>query len=78
MKANAYAVNLIFSTQSNERNEIGSRYIRTPYSHCDFPAGQMFCSHMLGFVGILRIIQDKMLLSYIAALSLFPESIKAP
>ena len=56
MKANAYAVNLIFSTQSNERNEIGSRYIRTPYYHCDCPAGQMFCSHMLGFVGILRII----------------------
>lgn len=64
MKANAYAVNLIFSAHSDERNEIGSRYIRTPYSHCDCPAGQMFCSHMLGFLGILRIIQEKVLLSY--------------
>ena len=37
----------------------------------------MFCSHMLGFVGILRIFQEKILLSYTAALSLFPESVKA-
>ena len=77
MKTNAYAVNLIFSTHSEERNEIGSRYIRTPYSHCDCPAGQMFCSHMLGFLGILRIIQQKVLLSYGALSASFPESVKA-
>ena len=77
MKTNAYAVNLIFSELGEGRNEIGSRYIRTPYSHCDCPAGQMFCSHMLGFLGILRIIQENKLLSYAAAIAMLPESVKA-
>ena len=77
MKANAYAVNLVFREGVIDGEEIGLRFIRSPYSHCDCPAGQMFCSHMLGFLGILRIIQKHVLLSHSKLVALFPESVKA-
>lgn len=77
MKANAYEVNIIFKTGTDESAVIGARYIRSPYSHCDCPAGQMFCSHMLGFLGILRVIQQKVLITHTAAKSIFPQSVKA-
>lgn len=74
MKSNAYAVNIVFST---DVSDIGGRFIKSPYSHCDCPAGQMFCSHMLGFLGIMRIIQRNDLLTFITAVKVFPESVKA-
>ena len=77
MKANAYEVNLIFRAGVNDSDETGDRFIKSPFSHCDCPAGQMFCSHMLGFLGIIRIIQKKVLMSHINAIDLFPESVKA-
>ena len=77
MKANAYDVNIVFKIGKDDTEAVGDRYIRSPYSHCDCPAGQMFCSHMLGFLGIARIIQRKVLMSHSAAKNIFPESVKA-
>ena len=58
-------------------NDEAERFVRSPYSHCDCPAGQMFCSHMLGFLGIIRIIQTNFLLPYSKIVDIFPESVKA-
>ena len=77
MKSNAYSVNLVFREGLIDGEKIGIRFIRSPYSHCDCPAGQMFCSYMLGFLGILRIIQKHSLLSHSKLTALFPESVKA-
>ena len=77
MKANACAVNLVFKMGSINTDETSDRYMRSPYSHCDCPAGQMFCSHMLGFLGIVRIVQNKKLMSHDMAKVSFPESVKA-
>ena len=77
MKANEYAVNLVFRKGILDHDEVGVRFVRSPYSHCDCPAGQMFCSHMLGFLGILRVIQEHLLLSYSKISALFPPSVKA-
>lgn len=77
MKANTYAVNLIFKLGITDGNDVADRYLKSPYSHCDCPAGQMFCSHMLGFLGIIRIIQKHFLLSYSKMVEIFPECVKA-
>ena len=77
MKANAYAVNLIFRTGQVDGDHEADRFVKSPYSHCDCPAGQMFCSHMLGFLGIIRIIQKNVLLPYTKMIEIFPESVKA-
>ena len=77
MKANAYAVNLVFKIRMIDGNDEAERFVRSPYSHCDCPAGQMFCSHMLGFLGIIRIIQTHFLLPYGKIIDIFPESVKA-
>ena len=77
MKANAYAVNLVFKIGMIDGIDEAERFVKSPYSHCDCPAGQMFCSHMLGFIGIIRIIQKHFLLSYNKVIDIFPESVKA-
>lgn len=77
MKANAYAVNLVFKLGIIDGNDSADRFVKSPYSHCDCPAGQMFCSHMLGFLGIIRIIQKHFLLSYNKMIEIFPECVKA-
>ena len=77
MKANAYAVNLVFKIGSINTDEVSDRYMRSPYSHCDCPAGQMFCSHMLRFLGIVRVLQKKLLMTHDMAKASFPESVKA-
>ena len=46
MKANAYEVNMIFQFGTNDSIEVSDRFIKSPFSHCDCPAGQMFCSHI--------------------------------
>lgn len=34
-------------------------YLCTPHSGCDCPAGQLFCSHMLGLLLPVMIIQQE-------------------
>jgi hypothetical protein len=67
MKSNASEVNLVFGTEIRDVSNIGVRFIKSPYSHCDCPAGQMFYPCMLGFLGIMRVIQMKVLLSSVAS-----------
>jgi hypothetical protein len=39
---------------------VSGEYINFPVSRCDCPNGTFFCSHMLGFLLILRVIQQQL------------------
>ncbi len=45
-----YWTTVVFDANTKE-------FCQCPYSCCDCPAGQMFCSHMLAVVLLLGIIQ---------------------
>lgn len=48
-----YNVSLIFYKESGE-------YIPAPCSRCDCPHGTLLCSHMIGLLGVIAIIQIKL------------------
>ena len=50
-KSQLYNVMLLFQ-------ESDGSYIGSPFSRCCCPAGRVFCSHMLGFIEILYLIQQ--------------------
>ena len=50
--ANPYSVCLLF------REDNGS-FLTTPHSYCTCPHGTLFCSHMLGFLNVLGLIQSE-------------------
>jgi hypothetical protein len=50
-------------------------YVPCPFSGCDCPAGQNFCSHMLAVIFLLMIIQEKRELSYQQLFSILPKPV---
>ena len=51
------------------------QYLCSPYSGCDCPVGQLFCSHMLGLLLIIMIIQENADILYDSMLSMLPEPV---
>jgi hypothetical protein len=51
MKKEVYPIYLIFKKSDNQ-------FLQAPASRCNCPAGRLFCSHMLGFIVLLSMIQD--------------------
>ena len=51
MKTAQYCTTLMFDAHNHE-------YVSSPYSGCDCPDGQLFCSHMLAFLQMVMLIQE--------------------
>ena len=52
MKADDYWVTLVFK-------RTGGGFVPTPSSRCQCPVGRYFCSHMLSFIAMLYVIQQR-------------------
>ena len=63
MKSTEIYWTTLVSTAINSENII-AEYLCCPYSGCDCPAGQNFCSHMLAVVYLLLIIQENTTMNF--------------
>jgi len=74
MKSDSYWVYLIYKkSDTGERDTL----LKTPLSRCDCPAGRFFCSHMLGFLLLLRFIMNNPDDSYVDIVKNLPDPTKS-
>jgi len=69
LKSSNYQVHIVVRQDNGE-------YMPTPRSRCTCPAGQLFCSHMLGFYLIMYSFQQRPSWDPIHFINLFPEPVK--
>ena len=69
LKAGNYQVYIVVDEKTGD-------YVGSPYSRCTCPAGQMFCSHMLGFYLVLYSFQRRDKWMAVDFMMLFPEPVK--